>query len=734
MRDLQRLEVGGGSKNLSEATAVMKNLRTPKANLAKIEVLACVTAFLLMLITIFGSSRRRHNSQGLRILLWAIYTLSSYLIVYTLGLMTEASFRNTLLPIWAIFLMIFFGSSDSYSVHSLEDCERWKNYVWQYVIKITGVSFLLVMSGITLPMFSFLILCLIVPLKVIRRAASLKIASGYGRQMNTKSIADYMISEHQSSEDDLDPSQMRGYNYVVKVEKTCPTSVQKWKEREAAPRWEAQNYRKPLEITDRVVTVEKVWKCQGWLLRSGGGDKDSKLKDICLSFSLYKLLRLKFSDYSLPKRAHEKAWKLIQYLYAEGNGYERVFRVVELELSFLYDSFYTKYLTIFQTLAWRTRVIELLLLVIGVPVTIGLCFPWYDSNRPQDEVQLATTGGLSIDFLVTVLILLTFVCVELVQCCFMVVSDWTKVALLCKYVRTNSWQESKLMEKLIGLICWTPIPMPWERKLHQYSLLESYDYTPSRWLYNIFTELFMDPIRDGQTQSKPANLSSDVKKAVFRSLMSNREALQNGEASLIRNEVEPKFSWACRLGTKTQVIFVWHIATRIFEHTVPISDPNSKSNFLVATNLSKYLAYLVAFYPKLLPDHSYDSEFVFDEIIIEARYLLKGCKTIEERIQRLNKRSNKMNDTNKVMIQGVRLGQQLLDVENEPNFIWKVLAEFWAELMVYVAPSDNAMAHARHLAMGGEFVTHLWALVSHAGIERADEQESPVEQPTLNRS
>ncbi|KAK3434038.1 hypothetical protein EUGRSUZ_D01493 [Eucalyptus grandis] len=701
----------------------MKNLRTQKANLAKIEVLTCVTAFLLMLITIFGSYRRRRNSRKLRILLWAIYTLSSYLIIYTLGLMTEASFRNKLLPVWAIFLMIFFGSSDSYSVHSLEDCERWKNYVWQYVIKITGVSFLLVMSGITLPMISFLILCSLVPLKVIRRAASLKIASGYGRQTITKSIADYMSSEYQSSEGDLDPSQMRGYKYVVKVEKTCPTSLQKFKKREAAARWEAPNYRKPLEITDRVVTIERVWKCRGWLLRSEGGDKDSKLKDICLSFSLYKLLRLTFSGYSLNKQAHEKAWKLVQHLYAEGSGYERAFRVVELELSFLYDSFYTKYLTIFQPLGWRIRIIELLLLVIGVPVTIGLCFPWYESNRPQDEVQLATTGGLSIDFLVTVLILLIFVCVELVQCFFMAISDWMKVILLCKYVRTNSWQESKLWEKLIGLICRTELLKPWERKLQQYSLLESYAYTPPRWLYNVFTDLFMDPIRDGQKQIEPAKLSPDVKKAVFRSLMSNSGALQNGEASLIRNEMEHKLSWACKLETQTQVIFVWHIATTIFEREAPILDPTSDSNFRVATNLSKYLAYLVAFYPKLLPDHSYDSEYAFDGIIIEARHLLNGCKTIEERIRKLNRIGKTTDDTSKVMIQGARLGQQLLDVENEPNFIWKVLAEFWAELMVYVAPSKNEIAHAQHLAKGGEFVTHLWALVSHAGIER----ESPIE-------
>jgi len=44
------------------------------------------------------------------------------------------------------------------------------------------------------------------------------------------------------------------------------------------------------------------------------------------------------------------------------------------------------------------------------------------------------------------------------------------------------------------------------------------------------------------------------------------------------------------------------------------------------------------------------------------------------------------------------------------------MAEFWAGTILYVAPSDNAEAHIEQLAKGGEFVTHLWAMLSNAGI------------------
>jgi hypothetical protein len=47
---------------------------------------------------------------------------------------------------------------------------------------------------------------------------------------------------------------------------------------------------------------------------------------------------------------------------------------------------------------------------------------------------------------------------------------------------------------------------------------------------------------------------------------------------------------------------------------------------------------------------------------------------------------------------------------------WKVLADFWAEFILFLAPSSNVEIHAEKLAAGGEFMTHLWALLTHAGI------------------
>ena len=49
--------------------------------------------------------------------------------------------------------------------------------------------------------------------------------------------------------------------------------------------------------------------------------------------------------------------------------------------------------------------------------------------------------------------------------------------------------------------------------------------------------------------------------------------------------------------------------------------------------------------------------------------------------------------------------------------LWKALAELWCELIISAAPHGNIGAHQKELGKGGEFITHLWALLYHAGID-----------------
>lgn len=231
---------------------------------------------------------------------------------------------------------------------------------------------------------------------------------------------------------------------------------------------------------------------------------------------------------------------------------------------------------------------------------------------------------------------------------------------------------------------------------------------------------------------KPIKLASKVKEALALSLKRADGKLTNGESSLVSNGAG-HLSWACAQGmhssdtscsqreeNQANHILTWHIATCYCEMaTLRYLSPNKGTQLQfhldVATNLSKYCAYLIGSAPRLLPGHHYDTTRVFHAVAGEAMKFLQNERDKYEAMTSLPE------STETTFQRGVKLGRQLEDMALGTR--WKMLADFWAEVMLYVAPSENVKEHMECLAKGGEFVTHLWALLSHAGILKREEHQ-----------
>ncbi|KAL3742114.1 hypothetical protein ACJRO7_017575 [Eucalyptus globulus] len=195
----------------------VKSLETPTGMLLQIELLVIFTGFLLLFLVAFGSWRRFYNSGKFRLVIFLVYTLSTYVLTYALGLMSDAPFRNELFPIWAMFLMLVLGSADSISAYSLDDNEQWRRYNWQLQIKLIWVIVLIVLyfhnrskAAITATVF----LALVLLKKSDERARASMAASRPSLQRNSKVLADYMIEKHESGDSscgEVDPVSMKGY-------------------------------------------------------------------------------------------------------------------------------------------------------------------------------------------------------------------------------------------------------------------------------------------------------------------------------------------------------------------------------------------------------------------------------------------------------------------------------------------------------------------------------------------
>ncbi|CAL4995515.1 unnamed protein product [Urochloa decumbens] len=154
-------------------------------------------------------------------------------------------------------------------------------------------------------------------------------------------------------------------------------------------------------------------------------------------------------------------------------------------------------------------------------------------------------------------------------------------------------------------------------------------------------------------------------------------------------------------------------------------------NRCMANALSKYCAYLVVSAPELLPGPAPATKRTYDEFAKSARIALDkekdkfiGALSDPKILTDLKYKWINQYLLPPYFLDGVDLAKQLLlgaaddpslDVERRYD-PWETLALLWVRMLVYAAPYGNVEAHRRHLQQGGEFITHLWALLYHLGI------------------
>ncbi|CAD6267714.1 unnamed protein product [Miscanthus lutarioriparius] len=153
------------------------------------------------------------------------------------------------------------------------------------------------------------------------------------------------------------------------------------------------------------------------------------------------------------------------------------------------------------------------------------------------------------------------------------------------------------------------------------------------------------------------------------------------------------------------------------------SPPAVSDDRITAVHLSRYCTYLVAWYPELLPDDVAWSKSVYKAVKKDAGRALAARRaapgTPEAEYEQLLKLLGE-NSRHEVLRDGARLATELVEyftaAGEGDEATWKLLAGFWSEMILYAAPSKNEKGDSEAVARGGELITLLWALLFHAGI------------------
>ncbi|CAN6382026.1 unnamed protein product [Urochloa humidicola] len=467
----------------------------------------------------------------------------------------------------------------------------------------------------------------------------------------------------------------------------------------------------------RLVTLDRVWSDSGPLLTP-------ELKDLCLSFALFKCLRRSVARHHIAEAGSSWAFRFVSDgMLGEQGDHERIFRVIAGELSFASDFYYSSlHVASLGSLSAALHFL-LSLLISGLIIRLTqVLFPRAIIPFPVPMLLITTIAAVN-------------VITEVLEMIAGVRSNWTKISMIGHYVRCR--RHGRVRRLLSWLVrCKSPKQL-WKDEIRQSNLLKPNRLCEQSWVLRLCQQLFLLPGRNCQEPAIKVPLK--VKAAILDALRRSEGQLSDGTATL-RHRCHD-ITWACHGGgevtTTTDVLLVWHIATSLFDIRCSSQGRASASssartdNMIVAQSLSCYCAYLLAEAPNLLPG--------------DSAWTKCRCEAVKKGIEEASKSKGAVTESSvyvygnmidsfsaeschEVLKKGSRLVEQLVEEAERPrggetgpagageDAVWELLAEFWSEMVLYLAPTDNLKRHIEVLQRGGELVMLLWALLLHAGI------------------
>lgn len=598
----------------------------------------------------------------------------------------------------------------------------------------------------------FAILWILCAIKVVQRIAFTEVAKrSYVHGKNARLITSYMAQMLKADQRAIDvegaaapllsgEELLKRCNYIVTGEG--------YMVKEAT----ADGYELNLDLDGpaSAITVSKIWQLDNDYESDRtfiDFDGDQRLRRLCLSFALFKLLRRRLQHLEEIKEEEARDCKnlifrgLCRCKNGEGSE-EALFQLMNDELNFLCEYYHSVVPVVMASpLFLLANYLLLPIAVFGLCLMTVILCGYGDVSYAFHSIHtdnFALQSGLPtlarclldgartspptffslVDLSITCLLFIIFFYEEIWEFVVFLLSNWFMISLIGNYASNPRWRVSPTITGTFRRLMWLRSKMSHESVcFRQFSVLNL------RWpvIFGVPTTLSLMV----RTVPVPTKVKHSIKEYLLAH--DHDDGLTNGKSALQKNHMS-SLSWACESKSISEVILTWHIATSLFEDRCPPKSKDGAAMCKAATTLSKYCAYLVAFHPELLPDNEEKTEAVFEAVKEELKAKL-GCG--EYYFTRRRFRVDKIMETGlaqgiwtekKMVKNGATLAKALVVVaNNDQGAVWKMLADLWTELVVYVAPSsdeDRIKGHQKVLVQGGEFVTMLWALATHIGLYR----------------
>lgn len=664
----------------------------------ELRVLVLISLALQISLIHFGSRRKYNVKWKIRIFLWFAYLLADWVATVALGVLSQSQgedcscdtnkkvsagppLDDELSCFWAPFLLLHLGGPDSITAYALEDNELWLRHLLGLLVQVSVASYIFILSW-----KNSLLPSLTIPMLL---AGLIK----YGeRTLALRSAKQGTFRQSLLSPADPGPSYVK-FMELVSLKRD-------------------EGYNVETEEIDDELPVPELGSCtDGDVLDFVADEVNMVVK----AHELFRTFRRLFVDVILSFQERDSSQFFFQNLNPN-IAPTTAFKIVETELGYAYDVFYTKAPVIHTRWGFIFRAVS-----FSTTCIVFLCFQWFLKLRHKNWIDLS----------ITYVLLGGAIVIEIYAFVLVASSDWTTL-WLSRHVKTP-------LPKVITLVQ-VGNKKRWSNSMAQINLL-SYclkrkpkkDWPLQDWFFRSVLQKF-DENLDKILYLTREPISDTFKCSIFKHLLAKSKLLMSStEASKLQDIVAsrgnlaleeyafPDFEvWTTKVEFD-QSILLWHIATDLCYDHEPADEGNEDRK--VSKHIADYMMYLLVMCPFMLPKGIGTMRFA--DTCEEAKEFFAGrnitsldpkskvCKMLLAINTEIKPAQVKGDRSKSVLFDACILASSLI---NQKEKKWEILRQVWIEMLAYAAGRCAGNYHAQQLRRGGELLTHVWLLMAHLGL------------------
>ncbi|KAI3742947.1 hypothetical protein L1987_60646 [Smallanthus sonchifolius] len=663
---------------------------------------------LQMFLIFVAPSRKRTKNNWIIMSLWSAYLLADWAANFAIGLILNSRGKPSdspgkssktpleseeLLAFWAPFLLVHLAGPDTITAFALEDNELWLRHLLGLVFQCVAAAYVFFRSlphnGLWIPT-SFMFLTGI--MKYFERTRSLYLAS-------TTRLKGSMLTE-------VDP----GTNYAKLMD--------------------TFNFFKEAKLPSQIQKIPETDRED----KSASKVKRGKLSDLEVVQYGYQFYQ-KFIGLYVDMHFSRKELNQSRHFFLNRTA-EDAFKVVEVELNFIYEALFTKLPVVYCKFGGICRIFSLTTICLSIILFV------FKSKTNFSDADVKVTYGLLFGALVldtSALFMLLF-------------SDWT-IIFLRKWLDVELYTslKTKILNALLKLaICWRSrtqdIKPRWSGSISTYNLINYCLHPRPKSWERVVNQLDISGIVDGIFFVEPKNFSENLRDFIFEELQS-KSALADDmeiakEISSARGELVLQGRegyWSSLLQYIVEVdydqsLILWHIATDLCYDNDFNMNTNKRE---ISKLLSDYMLYLLIMQPSMMSSvagigHIRSME-TWAETCAGIKRIFEHVKESENKKKNQKARGIQFDLTHKqacleilkvstelksLLFSSCKLAKELMEIEmKHPNLDkWVIISKVWVEMLCYAAGNSRANMQLAHVSKGGELITNVWLLMAHLGL------------------